>query len=399
MFQKLLLNFTWWVNRKDAEGNNVFQGGFLGLDNIGVFDRSRPPARPAGIIDQADGTGWMAHVLPQHAAHRLELALENPVYEDMATKFFEHFLYIAAAMNPIGSGGNRLWDEEDGFFYDVLHLPDGSRLPLKIRSMVGLIPLFAIDDPRAGRARSAAGLQGAAGVVHPPPPRSQGQRGLHGDPRPEGPPPARPHLPHPQPFRGGGSLPAHPAAPVRSGRISRPHGIRSLSRHHADQPYVFSHQGQEHRVGYEPAESRSGLFGGNSNWRGPVWFPVNHLLIEALQQFHRYAGDGFQVECPTGSGRWLSLQQAADLITDRLIGLFLPTADGGPPPAYGASAAFLTDADGQPLHLFHEYFHGDEGTGLGASHQTGWTALVAQLIQDRAARLAGDPAQSLQPPR
>ncbi len=398
VFQKLLLNFTWWVNRKDAEGNNIFQGGFLGLDNIGVFDRSAP-LPTGGFIEQADGTSWMGMFCLNMLTISLELALENPVYEDMATKFFEHFLYIAAAMNPIGSGGNRLWDDGDGFFYDVLHLPDGQRLPLRIRSMVGLIPLFGITilEPDV-LDRLPAFKERLEWFIHHRPDlkvnvacmETQGQK-------------ARRLLAltylTPNRFVAEDRFRRILERLFDPAEFLSPHGIRSLSRHHADQPYVFSFEGQEHRVGYEPAESRSGLFGGNSNWRGPVWFPVNHLLIEALHQFHRYAGDGFQVECPTGSGRWLSLQQAADLITDRLIGLFLPAADGGPPPAYGASAAFLTDAGGQPLHLFHEYFDGDEGTGLGASHQTGWTGLVAQLIQDRAARLAGDPAQSLQPPR
>ncbi|WP_216900641.1 glucosidase [Synechococcus sp. CCY 9618] len=391
VFQKLLLNFTWWVNRKDAEGNNIFQGGFLGLDNIGVFDRSAP-LPTGGFIEQADGTSWMGMFCLNMLTISLELALENPVYEDMATKFFEHFLYIAAAMNAHGSGGNRLWDEADGFFYDVLHLPDGQRLPLKIRSMVGLIPLFAIAilEPDVLDRLPAFKQRLEWFIQHRPDlkvnvacmeTRGRKARRLL----------ALTYL-SPNRFVAEDRFRRILERLFDPAEFLSGHGIRSLSRHHADHPYVFSFEGQEHRVGYEPAESRSGLFGGNSNWRGPVWFPVNHLLIEALHQFHRYAGDDFQVECPTGSGRWLSLQQAADLLTDRLIGLFLPADDGGPPPAYGPSAAFLTDAEGRPLHLFHEYFHGDDGTGLGASHQTGWTGLVAQLIQDRGTR-------SVQPPR
>ncbi len=398
VFQKLLLNFTWWVNRKDAEGNNIFQGGFLGLDNIGVFDRSAP-LPTGGFIEQADGTSWMGMFCLNMLTISLELAQENPVYEDMATKFFEHFLYIAAAMNASGSdGGHHLWDDGDGFFHDVLHLPDGQRLPLKIRSMVGLIPLFAIAilEPEVLERLPAFRARLEWFIQHRPDlkvnvacmeTRGQKARRLLA-------------LTYLSPNRF--------VAEDRFRRILKrlfdpaeflgDHGIRSLSRHHAEHPYVFSFEGREHRVGYEPAESRSGLFGGNSNWRGPVWFPVNHLLIEALQQFHRYAGDGFQVECPTGSGQWLSLQQAADLISERLIGLFLPRP-GEPPPAYGATAAFLTDAEGQRLHLFHEYFHGDDGTGLGASHQTGWTGLVAQLIHDHGLRMAGEPPGTDQPPR
>jgi hypothetical protein len=389
VFQKLLLNFTWWVNRKDAEGNNIFQGGFLGLDNIGVFDRSAP-LPTGGFIEQADGTSWMGMFCLNMLTISLELALENPVYEDMATKFFEHFLYIAAAMNHIGTGSHRLWDDGDGFFYDVLQLPDGSSLPLKIRSMVGLIPLFAtailepdvIDRLPNFKERLEWFIRHRPDLkVNVACMETQGQKARR-----------LLALTYLSPHR----FVAQDRFRRILDRLFDPseflgdHGIRSLSRHHAEHPYVFSFEGREHRVGYEPAESRSGLFGGNSNWRGPVWFPVNLLLIEALSQFHRYAGEGFQVECPTGSGRWMSLQQAADLITDRLIALFLPDADGAVP-AYGGSAAFLTDAGGQPLHLFHEYFHGDSGTGLGASHQTGWTGLVALLIQERTSRLAQPP--------
>lgn len=391
VFQKLLLNFTWWVNRKDAEGNNIFQGGFLGLDNIGVFDRSAP-LPTGGFIEQADGTSWMGMFCLNMLTISLELALENPVYEDMATKFFEHFLYIAAAMNHIGTGGHRLWDDGDGFFYDVLQLPDGSSLPLKIRSMVGLIPLFAtailepdvIDRLPNFKERLEWFIRHRPDLkVNVACMETQGQKARR-----------LLALTYLSPHR----FVAQDRFRRILDRLFDPaeflgdHGIRSLSRHHAEHPYVFSFEGRVHQVGYEPAESRSGLFGGNSNWRGPVWFPVNLLLIEALHQFHRYAGDGFQVECPTGSGRWMSLQQAADLITDRLISLFLPDAAGAVP-AYGGSAAFLTDAGGQALHLFHEYFHGDSGNGLGASHQTGWTGLVALLIQERAGRLAQPPVR------
>ncbi|BAC89109.1 MGH1-like glycoside hydrolase domain-containing protein [Gloeobacter violaceus] len=370
VFQKLLLNFTWWVNRKDAEGKNVFQGGFLGLDNIGVFDRSaRLPT--GGHIDQSDGTSWMGMYCLNMLAIALELAKENLAYEDIASKFFEHFLYIADAMNHIGGEGIALWDEEDGFFYDVLHLDD-RHLCLKVRSMVGLIPLYAIETlgpETLGRLPNF-------------------KRRLEWFVR------NRPDLRRNVACMETAGIGAYRLFAIVSGdkleRVLRrlldedeflsPHGIRAVSHYHKDHPYVFSSDGTEHRVDYEPAESTSGLFGGNSNWRGPVWFPVNYLIIEALGRFHRYLGDDFKVECPTGSGRYLSLAEVASELARRLVSIFKPDGRGRRPVFGSADLPFEAD-----LLLFYEYFHGDNGAGIGASHQTGWTGLVAALIQ-RAAR-------------
>ncbi len=371
VFQKLLLNFTWWVNRKDVEGRNVFQGGFLGLDNIGVFDRSA--ALPTGgHINQSDGTSWMGMYCLNMLAIALELAKANPAYEDIATKFFEHFIYIADAMNHIGEGEANLWDEEDGFYYDVLHLPDGRQIPMKVRSMVGLIPLFAIEtiepeildklpafrerlewfiENRPDLCRNVACMR-TQGV---------GARRLlaivHGD-----------------------RLRRILQKMLDESEFLGPYGIRSVSRYHAEYPYVFYANGNEFRVDYTPAESTSGLFGGNSNWRGPVWFPVNFLLIESLQKFHYYLGDDFKVECPTGSGRMLTLWEVSCELSQRLTRIFLTNATGQRP-VYGASNKFQTDPHWRDYILFYEYFHGDTGAGIGASHQTGWTGLVAKLIQ------------------
>ncbi|UFP94923.1 MGH1-like glycoside hydrolase domain-containing protein [Gloeobacter morelensis] len=370
VFQKLLLNFTWWVNRKDAEGKNVFQGGFLGLDNIGVFDRSaRLPT--GGHIDQSDGTSWMGMYCLNMLAIALELAKENMAYEDIASKFFEHFLYIADAMNHIGGDGIALWDEEDGFFYDVLHLDD-RHLCLKVRSMVGLIPLYAIETLGPETLERLPNFK----------------RRLEWFVR------NRPDLRRNVACMETAGIGAYRLLAIVSGdkleRVLRrlldedeflsPHGIRAVSRHHKDHPYVFSSDGMEHRVDYEPAESTSGLFGGNSNWRGPVWFPVNYLIIEALERFHRYLGDDFKVECPTGSGRYLSLAEVAAELARRLVSIFKPDEHGMRPVFGSADLPFEED-----LLLFYEYFHGDNGAGIGASHQTGWTGLVAALIQ-RAAR-------------
>ncbi len=381
VFQKLLLNFTWWVNRKDAEGKNIFEGGFLGLDNIGVFDRSAP-LPTGGFIEQADGTSWMGMFCLNMLTISLELALENPVYEDMATKFFEHFLYIADAMNTMGNHGSSLWDEADGFFYDVLNLPNGSKIPLKVRSMVGLIPLFAIAilEPDVLERLPNFNRRLEWFIEH------------------------RPDLKHNVACMETMGQKARrllaltyltPHRLVTEDRFRRiltklldekeffgDYGIRALSRYHADHPYTFTVNGQDYRVNYEPAESSTGLFGGNSNWRGPVWFPVNYLLIAALQQFHHYTGDGFKVECPTGSGNWVTLKEAATMIADRLTRIFLPN-DQGRRPVYGAIDTFQTDPHWRNLILFYEYFHGDNGVGIGANHQTGWTGLIAQLIQEQ----------------
>jgi hypothetical protein len=370
VFQKLLLNFTWWINRKDAEGNNVFQGGFLGLDNIGVFDRST--ALPTGgHLEQSDGTSWMGMYCLNMLAIAMELAADNPAYEDVASKFWEHFLYIAHAMNTIGDDGGGLWDEEDGFFYDVLNLPDGSRHPLKIRSMVGLIPLFAVETLDADALDRLPAFKRRLDwfIAH------------------------RPDLTqHVANMRARGSVNRRLLAVVWPHRLQRvlkvmldeseffsPYGIRSLSRRHRTEPYILHVNGNEHRVDYEPAESTTGLFGGNSNWRGPVWFPVNYLLIEALQKFHRYLGEEFTVECPTGSGQMHTLDEVAAMISQRLEALFLRDQDGRRP-VLGPNPVFQHDPYWKDLVPFFEYFHGDTGAGVGASHQTGWTALVAKLI-------------------
>ncbi|MEM6426972.1 MAG: glucosidase, partial [Cyanobacteria bacterium P01_D01_bin.128] len=372
VFQKLLLNFTWWVNRKDAEGNNVFEGGFLGLDNIGVFDRSSP-LPTGGHMEQADGTSWMAMYCLNMLTISLELALENPVYEDMATKFFEHFIYIADAMNHIGGGDKtQLWDEEDGFFYDVLHLPNHQRVRLKVRSMVGLIPLYAVATLEPTMLNKLSGFKERLDWFEK----------------------NRPDLSHNvASFCIPGVGERRLLAVVRPDKLKRvlqkmldeseflgPYGIRALSRYHEAHPYCFDANGESFCVNYEPAESSTGLFGGNSNWRGPVWFPVNFLLIESLQKFHHYLGDDFTVEHPTGSGQQKTLWEVALDLERRLVNTFLVNQSGDRP-VYGGLTPFQRDPHWQNLILFYEYFHGDNGAGIGASHQTGWTGLVAKLIQ------------------
>jgi hypothetical protein len=383
VFHKLLLNFTWWVNRKDAEGMNVFQGGFLGLDNIGVFDRSAP-LPTGGHLEQSDGTSWMGMYTLNMLAIALELAKEDAVYEDVATKFLEHFLYIANAMNHMGDDGIELWDEEDGFYYDVLHLGNGDHYPLKVRSMVGLIPLFAVETLEPKLLEKLPGfrrrlewflehrpdLTGNVASVNRP---GVGERRL--------------------------------LSIVNLDRLRRvlkvmldekeflsPYGIRALSRVHLDRPYTLAVGDQVHSVRYEPGESSTGLFGGNSNWRGPIWFPVNFLLVESLQRFHHYLGPDFTVECPTGSGVMMSLAQAAEEVSKRLTRVFLRD-EGGRRPVFGATELFQTDPLWNDLIPFHEYFHGDTGRGVGASHQTGWTGLVAKLQQQSGER-AGVPVGS-----
>jgi hypothetical protein len=371
IFHKLLLNFTWWVNRKDAEGKNVFQGGFLGLDNIGVFNRSEP--LPGGeFVEQADGTGWMAMYSLNLMAIALELAREDEAYQDVASKFWEHFLYIANAINHLGEDHIGMWDEADGFYYDVLHLPDGRHTPLKVRSIVGLIPLFAVEtlEPR---------------VLDRMPGFKRRMQWFIDN---------RPDLTHnvasmAVPGKGERLL-LSIADPNQLRRIlSRmldedeflsPYGIRGLSRAHKDQPYVFQGDGASHEVSYEPAESQTALFGGNSNWRGPVWFPLNYLLIESLQKFHHYLGEDFKVECPTRSGQMMTLWQVAAEISRRLSRLFLKD-ETGRRASNGPVDLFRDDPNWRDLVLFYEYFNGDTGQGLGANHQTGWTGLVAKLLQ------------------
>jgi hypothetical protein len=370
IFQKLLLNFTWWVNRKDTEGRNVFQGGFLGLDNIGVFDRSAP-LPIGGHIEQSDATSWMGMYCLNMLAIALELAKENSAYEDVASKFFEHFVYICEAMNNLGGQNIELWDRQDGFYYDVLHRDNGKGLPLKIRSMVGLIPLFAVEtlDPE---------------IVDK----------LHGFKRRmqwfiENRPGLGEHIETESTDAG----PRRFLSLVNRHRLKRvlsymldeqeflsPYGIRAISRYHLDHPYKLPVNGTEYRVDYEPAESSTGLFGGNSNWRGPIWFPVNYLLIESLQKFHFFLGDNYKIECPTASGRMENLWQVAGEISQRLTRIFL-LDEQGRRPVFGGTEKFQRDPHWRDLIPFHEYFHGDNGAGIGASHQTGWTALIAKLIQ------------------
>jgi hypothetical protein len=371
VFHKLLLNFTWWINRKDAEGMNVFQGGFLGLDNIGVFDRSAP-LPTGGHLEQSDGTSWMAMYTLNLLTIATELARHDPAYEDVASKFWEHFLYIAHAMNNRGSDGLALWNEEDGFFYDVLHLPSGERRPLKVRSMVGLIPLFAVEtlEPelleklKGFRQRlewfidNRADLTGNVACMRT---RGHGARRLLS-------------------IVDADQLRAVLRVMLDEREFLSPYGIRALSRAHREAPYVLDVGGRQHRVDYEPAESSTGLFGGNSNWRGPIWFPVNYLIIESLQKFHHYLGDGFTVECPTESGQFMTLWQVAEELSRRLSRIFLRDAQGRRA-VHGTSETFQNDPHWRDLILFHEYFNGDDGSAVGASHQTGWTALVAKLLQ------------------
>jgi len=370
VFHKLLMNFTWWVNRKDSEGNNIFEGGFLGLDNIGVFDRSKP-LPGGGLIEQSDGTSWMAMYCLNMLRISQELAVNaDPLYEDVANKFFEHFLYIAHAIN--GMGGKGLWDEEDGFFYDRLSLPDERSIFMRVRSVVGVIPLFAVDTMESGLIESLPGFEKRMNwfIAN------------------------RPDLcQNLAPLMRHGVEQRHLLSLVSRGRLVRvleklldeneflsPHGIRSVSKYHEAHPYTLHVDGHEYQVGYEPAESRTALFGGNSNWRGPVWFPVNYLLIESLQRFHYYFGEEFTVEFPTGSGVRMHLGDVAAQLSRRLSRLFLRD-DQGRRPVFGGTEKFQTDPHFRDYPLFYEYFHGDNGAGIGASHQTGWTALVAKLLQ------------------
>ncbi|PYM68522.1 MAG: glucosidase, partial [Candidatus Rokuibacteriota bacterium] len=370
VFHKLLLNFTWWVNRKDPDGRNVFQGGFLGLDNIGVFDRSAP-LPTGGYIEQSDGTSWMGMYCLNMLAMALELAQDDRAYEDVASKFFEHFVYIAHATHHLGGEGMGLWDDEDGFFYDVLNVPDGSRCPMKVRSLVGLIPLFAVETFDTEHADRLPGF------------RRRAQWFIDNNPE------LREHIAFKDKPGGGRRVMLSIVTTEQLPKVLRlmldeeeflsPHGVRSLSRYHKDHPYVIPVGGQEYRVGYEPAESTTGVFGGNSNWRGPVWFPVNFLIVESLQKYHHFFGDDLKVACPTGSGRLMSLWSVAADISRRLSRIFLVGADGRRP-VFGGTEKFQSDPHWRGMPLFYEYFHGDNGAGLGASHQTGWTGVVAKLL-------------------
>jgi hypothetical protein len=369
-FHKLLLNFTWWVNRKDSEGSNIFEGGFLGLDNIGVFDRSAP-LPTGGHIEQSDGTSWMAMFCLNMMKIAIELATKvDPLYEDVASKFFEHFLYIAHAMNEIGEGG--LWDEEDGFFYDSLHLPNGASMRMRVRTMVGLIPLFAVDTMERENIEKLPGFKRRMDWFTTNRPdlcgnlASLSRQGVE--------------------QRRLLSVVTRPRLVriiqkmLAEAEFLSPYGIRSLSKFHEGNPYILRVDGHEYRVDYEPAESRTGLFGGNSNWRGPIWFPLNYLLIESLQRYHYYFGDDLKVEFPTGSGKQMNLSEVACQLSRRLSHIFLRDGEGKRA-VFGGSKKFQSDPHFKDNILFYEYFHGDNGAGIGANHQTGWTALVAKLLQ------------------
>ena len=374
VFHKLLLNFTWWVNRKDAGGRNVFQGGFLGLDNIGVFDRSAP--LPTGDrLEQSDGTSWMGMYCLNMLAIALELAREDPAYEDVASKFFEHFVFIAHAVDQCPTGIN-LWDEGDGFYYDVLHA-DGAASPLKVRSMVGLIPLFAVETLEPEVVDKLPGFKR----------RMQWFIDNHPEFRDHVEMATRPGsgVRRLLAIVGRTQLPRVLRLMLDEAEFLSPHGVRGISRFHKDHPYSLRLGGTEHRVDYEPAESTSGLFGGNSNWRGPVWFPVNYLLIESLQKFHYFYRDTFKIAFPTGSATTLNLWQVAAELSRRLTRIFLRDEDGRRP-VYGGTEIFQRDPLWRDLILFYEYFHGDNGAGIGASHQTGWTGLVAKLLQQSGER-------------
>jgi hypothetical protein len=369
VFHKLLLNFTWWVNRKDAEGNNVFEGGFLGLDNIGVFDRSAK-LPTGGYLEQSDATSWMGMYSLNLMIIALELSKSNPAYEDVASKFLEHFVYISRAMNHIGRQGLELWNDEDGFYYDVLHLPDGKHFPMKVRSLVGLIPLFAVESLESEVVDSHPGfkrrmqwfidnLPEFSDHIETETTATNVQRLLA--------------LVNKQRLRHLLKV------MLDENEFLSPHGIRSVSRYHHENPYVLWVDGTEHRVDYDPAESSTWLFGGNSNWRGPIWFPVNYLIIESLQKFHQFTGDSFRVECPTGSGQMMTLWEVAAELSRRLTRTFMKD-ENGHRPVNGGAEKFQDDPHWRDLIQFYEYFHGDTGAGLGASHQTGWTGIVAKLI-------------------
>jgi hypothetical protein len=378
IFHKLLLNFTWWVNRKDQKGQNIFEGGFLGLDNIGIFDRSAP-LPTGGYIEQSDGTAWMAMYCLNMLDIALELGQRDVAYEDMAAKFFEHLLYIAQAMSGGGADGSGLWDDTDNFYYDKLCMPDGATMPMRIRSMVGLIPLFAVTVVEGAVLAKFPGFAKRMRYFS----KERGDLATLISR-----------------WDNVGAEGRHLLSLTRAFRMSRllermldeteflsPHGVRAVSRYHLDHPYQFQYNGLRYGLKYLPAESDSGVFGGNSNWRGPVWMPVNFLLVESLRRFHTFYGKDFKVECPVGSGQHLTLDEVADHLSRRLIGLFMRDQDGKRP-VFGDSVILQADPHFRDLILFHEYFDGDTGRGLGAAHQTGWTALVVNLIDQLATERA-----------
>jgi hypothetical protein len=372
IFTKLLLNFTWWVNRKDPQGLNVFQGGFLGMDNIGVFDRSA--ALPVGcMLVQSDGTSWMAMYSLNMLRIALELALKEESYQDIATKFFEHFLMIGGAMTNLGGAGLGLWDDQDNFFYDWLVMENGDKTPLRVRSLVGLIPIFAVEVIDASLLEKVPIFAKRLGWYLRYRPKLAALVSRWNTP---------------------GANDTHLLAMTRAFRSSKllerlldkeeflsDYGVRALSRYHLEHPYVFEADGLRSEVRYAPAESDSNLFGGNSNWRGPIWMPINYLIVESTHKFQKFFGPGFRVECPVGSGQMRSLKEISDDLRCRLINIFRRNEDGRRP-VFGASEKLQTDPHFKDYILFHEYFDGDTGRGLGASHQTGWSGLVANMIAE-----------------
>jgi hypothetical protein len=373
VFHKLLLNFTWWVNKKDYNGNNIFQGGFLGMDNIGVFDRSNQ-LPTGGYIEQSDGTSWMAMFTLNMLRMSLELAKENPIYQSLATKFFEHFLYIADAMSNAGNTGINLWDEEDEFFYDVLHTPDDRRFKMKVRSMVGLVPLFAVEvldqeifdtmpEFTARLEWFLANRPDLAGLISRWGEKGKNQRHLLS-------------------LLRGHRMKRILRRMLDEAEFLSDFGIRALSKVYEKDPYKFNIDGSEFVVKYTPGEGDTNLFGGNSNWRGPIWFPMNYLLVESLQRFHHYYGEDFKIEHPTDSGNMMTLNEIAADLSDRMVNIFRKDKSGRRP-VFGNNEKIQTDEHFRDYVLFYEYFHGDSGRGVGASHQTGWTGLVAKLIQPR----------------
>jgi hypothetical protein len=370
-FQKLLLNFTWWLNRKDATGKNVFQGGFLGLDNIGVFDRSSP-LPTGGHLEQADGTAWMCLFSQNMLQIAIELSAINPLYSEMALKFTEHFLWIASAMDSVGDNDDEMWDEQDGFFYDILRLPNGHATRLKLRSMVGLLPLCATTVFEGGYLKDfPETTKRVDDFLKRHPELSDNITSLR------------------TPGVNGRQI----LTLLNEGKLRRvlrrmldpneflsDYGIRSVSKCYEDKPFVFEHSGGKSSVDYLPAESNNGMFGGNSNWRGPIWMPVNALILRALYQFYQFYGDDFKIECPTGSGNMMTLYEVAIEINGRLSKIFLRDQKGRRA-VYGGTEKFQNDPYWKDLILFHEYFHGENGAGLGASHQTGWTGVIASLMK------------------
>jgi len=386
VFQKMLLNFTWWVNRKDALGKNIFQGGFLGMDNIGAFDRDNLPA--GYLLGQADGTSWMAAFAKSMLATALVLAEKNSNYQDLASKFWEHYVYIANSMNSRTNPEHALWDEQDGFFYDHLISPDHESIPVRARTMVGFVPMFGASTVPADTFDRY--------------PEFQRRRQWFIEHRPD--------LVDIEPMVVPGDNNTLILGLVREDQLRRmlaymldeneflsPHGVRGVSRYHKDHPLVLNLGGQEYRLDYEPGESRTNLFGGNSNWRGPIWIPVNFLILMALREYHKYYGDTFQVECPTGSGQLKTLGEVGEELARRLASIFLRDKDGNRP-VFGSCSLFNNDPHWRDLIPFHEYFHGDTGRGCGASHQTGWTGLIAQILIGVGENFSGDILQQKNEP-